>query len=99
MVRIDVIPAFLKASDKPCNIGTGLFRFSIRNQMELYRTMQSSFEQQKRFLHDYKNQLGCVQGLLADGKTEEDVYKRQALAGLPAARASGGGGILHPAVS
>mgnify|MGYP000697770394 CR=1 FL=1 len=42
-----------------------------RNQMELYRTMQSSFEQQKRFLHDYKNQLGCVQGLLADGKTEE----------------------------
>lgn len=33
-----------------------------RNQMELYRTMQSSFEQQKRFLHDYKKSAGLCPG-------------------------------------
>ena len=65
--------------------------------MELYRTMQSSFEQQKRFLHDYKNQLGCVQGLLADGKTEE---AGSYIAGLSEAFKSGDYvNTNHPAVN
>ena len=42
-----------------------------RNQMTMYHTMQNHYEQQRRFLHDYKNQLNCIQGLLDNGKTAE----------------------------
>mgnify|MGYP002509489752 FL=1 len=42
-----------------------------RNQMAMYHTMQNHYEQQRRFLHDYKNQLNCIQGLLDNGKTDE----------------------------
>lgn len=42
-----------------------------RNQMAMYHTMQNHYEQQRRFLHDYKNQLNCIQGLLDSGKTAE----------------------------
>lgn len=42
-----------------------------RNQMELYHTIQQHYEQQRRFLHDYKNQLNCIQGLLDCGHTQE----------------------------
>lgn len=42
-----------------------------QNQMSMYQSMQKSYEQQRRQLHDYKNQLSCIQGLLAGGKTEE----------------------------
>ena len=41
------------------------------SQMDMYHTMQSQYEQQRRFLHDYKNQLNCIQGLLNCGRTEE----------------------------
>lgn len=40
-----------------------------KNQMEMYRHMQKSYEQQRRFLHDYKNQLNCIQGMLETGQT------------------------------
>lgn len=43
----------------------------MRNQMNIYRTMQMQYEQQRRFLHDYKNQLNCIQGLLDCGQTGE----------------------------
>lgn len=42
-----------------------------RNQMNLYHSMQTQYEQQRRFLHDYKNQLNCIQGLLDCGQTKE----------------------------
>ena len=42
-----------------------------RSQMDMYHTMQSQYDQQRRFLHDYKNQLNCIQGLLDCGQTEE----------------------------
>lgn len=42
-----------------------------RNQMRMYNTMHMQYEQQRRFLHDYKNQLNCIQGLLDCGQTEE----------------------------
>lgn len=42
-----------------------------QRQMELYQNMNKSYEQQKRFLHDYKNQLTCIQGLLQEGKQQE----------------------------
>lgn len=42
-----------------------------QNQMNLYRNMQKNYEQQRRYMHDYKNQLNCIQGLIADGRIEE----------------------------
>lgn len=42
-----------------------------RSQMDMYHTMQSQYEQQRRFLHDYKNQLNCIQGLLDCGQIEK----------------------------
>lgn len=42
-----------------------------RNQMNMYYAMQSQYELQRRFLHDYKNQLNCIQGLLDCGQTAE----------------------------
>lgn len=48
-------------------------------QMNMYRNMLRSYEQQKQYLHDYKNQLGCIQGMAAEGKTQEML---QYIAGL-----------------
>lgn len=42
-----------------------------QNQMSMYRDMLRSYGQQKQYLHDYKNQLGCIQGMAAEGKQEE----------------------------
>lgn len=42
-----------------------------KEQMRLYRSMQTNYDQQRKHLHDYKNQLMCIQGLLADGQIEE----------------------------
>lgn len=43
----------------------------MHSQMSMYRTVQTQYEQQRRFLHDYKNQLNCIQGLLDCGQTQE----------------------------
>lgn len=42
-----------------------------QNQMNLYRNMQKNYEQQRRYMHDYKNQLNCIQGLITDGRIEK----------------------------
>lgn len=42
-----------------------------RNQMNLYQSMKERYEQQRRFSHDYKNQLSCIQGMIEGGQTEE----------------------------
>lgn len=42
-----------------------------KNQMEMYRSMQKNYEEQRRILHDYSNQLQCIQGMLKKGETEE----------------------------
>lgn len=41
-----------------------------QNQMALYRSMQKSYDLQRRQLHDYKNQLGCIQGMLEEGQAQ-----------------------------
>ncbi|MCI9335741.1 MAG: sensor histidine kinase [Lachnospiraceae bacterium] len=41
------------------------------SQMNQYRSIQKSYEAQKRYLHDYKNQLDCIQGMLQAGKSGE----------------------------
>ncbi len=43
----------------------------IQNQMELYQSIQAQYEQQRRYLHDYKNQLQSIQGMLLDGQKED----------------------------
>lgn len=48
-----------------------LSRERTQNQMNMFQSMQENYDRQRRFLHDYKNQLGCIQGMLAEGKTEE----------------------------
>lgn len=42
-----------------------------RNQIELYHNIQAAYEQQRRYLHDYKNQLQCIQGMVEQGSREE----------------------------
>ena len=42
-----------------------------QRQMAVYQTMQKHYEQQRSFLHDYKNQLNCIQGLLLCGQISE----------------------------
>ena len=51
-----------------------LSREQAKNQLELYRSMEKNYERQRRFQHDYKNQLLCIQGLLREeqyGEAEE----------------------------
>lgn len=42
-----------------------------RNRVDMYEQMGKSYEQQRMRLHDEKNRLNCIQGLLADNKMEE----------------------------
>ncbi len=42
-----------------------------KNQMELYQSMKERYEQQRRFFHDYKNQLNCIQGMIESGRIGE----------------------------
>lgn len=48
-----------------------LFREQTRNQMKLYQSRKERYEQQMRLQHDYKNQLGCIQGLVGSGQIQE----------------------------
>lgn len=42
-----------------------------KSRMELYYTMQQSYEKQRRYLHDYKNQLTCLQDMIKSGQIQE----------------------------
>lgn len=42
-----------------------------QKQMAVYQTMQRHYEQQRSFVHDYKNQLNCIQGLLNCGRISD----------------------------
>ena len=58
-----------------------LMQERTQNQMHMYRNMQQSYDQQARHMHDYKNQLNCIQGLLNNGSTEEAITYIQSLSG------------------
>ena len=47
-----------------------LLQEKTQNQMLLYQGMQKSYDLQRRQLHDYKNQLGCIQGMLENGQMQ-----------------------------
>lgn len=40
-------------------------------RIQLYHEMSASYEEQKRILHDYNNQVGCIQGLLKNRQYQE----------------------------
>lgn len=42
-----------------------------QNQMNTYQDMEQNYQSQKRLMHDYKNQLSTVQGLLVKNQTKE----------------------------
>lgn len=48
-----------------------LLHEQTQNQMNLYQSMKERYEQQRRFWHDYKNQLNCIQGMIGSGQTKE----------------------------
>ena len=48
-----------------------LLHEQTQNQMNLYQSMKKRYEQQRRFSHDYKNQLNCIQGMIETGQTKE----------------------------
>lgn len=48
-----------------------LLHEQTQNQMNLYQSMKEQYEQQRRFFHDYKNQLNCIQGMIESGQTQE----------------------------
>ena len=52
-----------------------------QNQMDMYYGMQKSYEQQRRLLHDYANQLQCIQEMLVRGGTEETLKYLSGLTG------------------
>lgn len=48
-----------------------LMQEKLENQMELYQNTQESETRYRRYLHDYKNQLGCIHGMLKAGEVAE----------------------------
>lgn len=45
----------------------------VRNQMSMYRSMEQGYRRQQKYMHDYKNQLNCIQGLLEKGQVKESL--------------------------
>lgn len=43
----------------------------INNQMSMYQNMEQNYRRQQKYMHDYKNQLNCIQGLLEKRQVEE----------------------------
>ena len=58
-----------------------LLQECTQNQMEMYQNMQKNYERQRRDLHDYKNQLTCIQGLLLEDRREEALHYVETLNG------------------
>ncbi len=48
-----------------------MLQMRTENQMSMYYSMQKSYEKQRQYLHDYKNQLNCIQGMVEKGEKEE----------------------------
>ena len=51
------------------------------SQMNQYRNAQKNYEQQRKFFHDYKNQLDCIQGMLKAGKAPDALAYISSLTG------------------
>lgn len=53
----------------------------VRNQMSMYRSMEQNYRRQQKYMHDYKNQLNCIQGLLENGQVKESLDYIEELTG------------------
>lgn len=42
-----------------------------KNQLEMYRCMEEVYAEQRKKVHEFKNHIGCIQGLLEDNRCEE----------------------------
>lgn len=61
----------LKKEDELENLR--LIHGRTQNQMDTYLNMQKNYEQQRRQMHDYKNQLNCIAGMVESGQAEETI--------------------------
>lgn len=53
-------------------------------KIQLYHEASVNYEEQKRILHDYHNQIGCIQGLLKKRQYEEaEAYAEKLIDSLP----------------
>ena len=59
-----------------------LLQEKTQNQMLLYQGMQKSYDLQRRQLHDYKNQLGYIHGMLENGQTQNALSYISRLTGI-----------------
>ena len=43
----------------------------IKGQMNIYKNMESAYGEQRRHIHEFKNHIGCIQGLLQENKYKD----------------------------
>ena len=51
-----------------------LMQEKARGQLRLYDSMENAYRDQRRHTHEFKNHIGCIQGLLQEGKTQEALH-------------------------
>ena len=65
-----------------------LMQEKARGQVKLYRNMEIAYREQRRHTHEFKNHIGCIQGLLREKKTEEalryveQIWKKKCIGSL-----------------
>lgn len=48
-----------------------LFQKKMKYENETYQLISQNYEKQKKWMHEYKNQIGCIEGLLKEQQTEK----------------------------
>lgn len=48
-----------------------LMQQKAKGQLKLYNSMETAYREQRKQTHEFKNHIGCIQGLLEEEKTEE----------------------------
>ncbi len=61
----DIIQREIKLRDER------VYKERIKNQVEMYQSISESVEKQRKKSHEYRNQIGCIDGLLKQGEIEE----------------------------
>ena len=51
-----------------------LMQEKARGQLRLYNSMENAYRDQRRNTHEFKNHIGCIQGLLQERKTQEALH-------------------------
>ncbi len=51
-----------------------LMQEKARGQLKLYDSMENAYRDQRRHTHEFKNHIGCIQGLLQERKTQEALH-------------------------